>query len=192
MPYAIEMFFDEKSDGLVRSIWKSLKEHGISSYMNDSGSIPHITLSIFDNLDLLEASNLLELFTRKNSKMSLSLSSIGAFPSEEGVLFLAPVVTKHLLETHQSFHFLFYEFKDSQWPYYFPNVWVPHCTLSVNIPRNKVHDALDLVISSYKPLEIEINRVAIVEYYPVKVIKEFYLNNDDIESNKSDKERKEI
>jgi 2'-5' RNA ligase len=173
MLYAIEMFFDENSETNIQRIWRSLKESGISSYMNDSGSVPHITLSVFNKIDVNDVNNRLVSFSEKISKFTLSLSSIGAFPSEEGVLFLAPIVTEKLLHIHHLFHNSFTDLKEDQWPYYLPGSWVPHCTLSINTKREKVHEALDIVIKAYSPLRIEVNRVGLVEYHPVKVLKEY-------------------
>lgn len=180
MPFAIEMFFDKNSEEKIRGIWRSLKESGICSYMNDSGSIPHITLSVFNKIDVADTDKRLTSFTESASKFSLLLLSIGAFPTEEGVLFLAPVVTEELLRFHKSFHNAFDDLKEDRWPYYMPGSWVPHCTLSIDIGRERVHEALDTVIKKYRPLIIEVDRIGLVEFHPVNVLKEYTLkkNND--------------
>jgi len=173
MPYAVVLLFDKNSDEYIREIWRTLKESGISSYMQDSGSVPHITLSVFKELDTADADKRLIAFSEKVSKLKLVLASLGAFPTEDGVLFLAPVVTEELLRVHKAFHDLFDDLKERQMPYYLPGSWVPHCTLALNIPKEKVHKALDAVIRAYKPIVAEVDRVGLVEYHPVKVLKEY-------------------
>ncbi len=50
MPYAVELLFDEEGEARVRRIWEALKAAGLSAYMVESGSIPHITLAVYDSL----------------------------------------------------------------------------------------------------------------------------------------------
>lgn len=179
MPYAVEMFFDKESDAQIRKIWRSLKESGISSWMEDSGSVPHVTLSVFGELDADEADRRLASFAEKVSGFPLVFASIGAFPTDEGVLFLAPVVTGELLRVHNAFHDFFADLREYQWPYYLPDSWVPHCTLAINIKWEEVHKALEHVIKIYSPLCVEVDRVALVEYHPVKVLKEYGFRESD-------------
>lgn len=179
MPYAVEMFFDKESDAQIRKIWRSLKESGISSWMEDSGSVPHVTLSVFGELDADEADRRLASFAEKVSGFPLVFASIGAFPTDEGVLFLAPVVTGELLRVHNAFHDFFADLREDQWTYYLPDSWVPHCTLAINIEWEEVHKALEHVIKIYSPLCVEVDRVALVEYHPVKVLKEYGFRESD-------------
>lgn len=178
MPYAVEMFFDKESDARIRQIWRSLKESGISSYMNDSGSIPHVTLSVFSGLDVDDADRRLVSFSEKVSGFRLVLASIGAFPTAENVLFLTPVVTEELLRVHKTFHNEFADLREDQWPYYMPGSWVPHCTLAINIKREEVHEALEHVIKEYSPLCVDVERIGLVEYHPVKLLKEYRFRLD--------------
>jgi len=84
MPYAVEMFFDKESDEYIRGLWRTLRESGISSYMYDSENVPHITLSVFRELDTADADKRLISFTEKVSKFKLVLVNLGAFPTDEG------------------------------------------------------------------------------------------------------------
>ena len=51
MPYAVELLFDAEGETRVRCVWKALKAAGLSSYMVDSESRPHITLAVYDSLE---------------------------------------------------------------------------------------------------------------------------------------------
>jgi len=46
---------------------------------------------------------------------------------------------------HRTFHDVFADLREDQWPYYLPDSWVPHCTLAINIKWEEVHKALDNV-----------------------------------------------
>jgi hypothetical protein len=88
-------------------------------------------------------------------------------------LILTPVVNEELLGVHKAFHDLFDDLIENQMPYYLPVLWIPYCTLSLNITRGKVHEALYAVIRTYKlmPIIAEVNRVGLVEHHLVNVIK---------------------
>lgn len=175
MPYAIEMFFDKNSDAYIRQIWRTLKENDISSFMHDSGNTPHISLAVFNKLDVSDADQKLHDFSARMPKFQIPLVNIGTFPTGEGVLFLSPVVTEELLHFHKALHDLFNDAKDDQWPFYLPGLWIPHCTLALNLTREKLHEAFDAVLSTHKPLGVEVDRIGLVEFHPVKVIKEYKL-----------------
>lgn len=50
MPYAVKLLFDAEGETRVRRIWETLKAAGLSNYMVDSGSRPHIALAVYDRL----------------------------------------------------------------------------------------------------------------------------------------------
>ena len=168
MPYAVEMFFDKESDEYIRGLWRTLKS-GISSYMNDSDNVPYITLSVFRSWILPMIRDWLLL--RKKCQICCS-ASLGAFPTDEGVLFLAPIVTEELLGVHKAFQDLFDDLKRIRCRIIF-RLMDSHCTLSLNMAREKIHEALDAVIKACKPIIAEVDRVGLVEYHPVKVLKEY-------------------
>ena len=74
---------------------------------------------------------------------------------------------------HRTFHDVFADLREDQWPYYLPDSWVPHCTLAINIKKEEILKALDNVIRDYRPKSAEVVRVALVEYHPVKILKDY-------------------
>lgn len=168
MPFAIEMFFDAKSEEMVRGIWRILHEKNISSYMFTSGSRPHITLSVLNSIDMLEFSQKLKTFAEESNSLEMKFGSIGAFPGAEGVLFLSPTVTYGLLKLHESFHNVFDCYKKEVWNYYLPGLWVPHCTLAIDLHKNNLPLAMECVLDNYQPINARIEEIGIVEFRPVK------------------------
>src|SRR5688500_511570 len=98
MPFAIELFFDPDAAAAVRSLWRVLADAGVSRAMLDAGSHPHVSLADSRELDVERFRPILEAFARQTRPLECSLASVGAFPTEEGVVFLAPVATRELLE----------------------------------------------------------------------------------------------
>lgn len=168
MPYAVEIFFDRKSEESIRDIWRKLHESEISSYMFTSGSRPHIALSIMDSIDLPEFGEKLKAFTEELYPIDLRFVSIGTFPGAEGVLFLSPTVTAELLELHKAFNSTFTSYKGEMLNYYLPGVWIPHCTIAMGLAVNQFSSALELVLRDFKPISAKIEEIGIVEFRPVK------------------------
>ena len=103
MGFAIELFFDPAADAAVRTIWRALADASHSPTMLEIGSRPHVSLAVCGALDAQRFRPVLEAFARE-TPLEFVLASVGAFPTAEGVVFLAPVVTRRLLNLHQTFH----------------------------------------------------------------------------------------
>jgi len=85
------------------------------------------------------------------------------------VLFLAPVVTAGLLEIHARLHKSMGEAIEGSWVYYFPNGWVPHCTLSIRLSAKKLAKGMELIRKSGLGIQGQYNRLALVETHPVHI-----------------------
>src|SRR5256885_1738512 len=64
--------------------------------------------------------------------LDLVFSRVDAFTST-GVVFLAPDVNAGLLDAHAGCHQRLGAFGREAWPHYAPGVWVPHCTLAMDM-----------------------------------------------------------
>jgi len=112
MPFALQLFVDPVSDTAVRSLWEELASKGLSS-LRDSGNRPHFSLA-------------------------LSIASLGIFPGEQAVVFLAPIVIPDLLDLHREVHQLLQGAGAFPTPYYLPGHWTPHCALATQVPPHLV------------------------------------------------------
>jgi 2'-5' RNA ligase len=173
--YAVELFFDPSADAAVRSIWRSLADGGVPSAIQDMGSHPHVSVAVTDELDVARFRPVLESLARETPALELALASVGLFPTSEGVVFLAPAVTRPLLDFHAQFHAQFQQFGGRSWPYYLPGNWVPHCTLAMGVSRESLPEALHLCLEAPLPIRGRIVQAALVEYRPVNVLYAFDL-----------------
>lgn len=89
---------------------------------------PHVSLAAFETLDVEATEACLEHFARSHAPLELNLASVASFPTELNVVFLAPVVTRALLDLHDDFYAGWYSGWGSPNPLYLPGNWVPHCT----------------------------------------------------------------
>jgi 2'-5' RNA ligase len=79
MPYAFELALDPASAAVVRRAWQELADAGIG-YVATSGARPHVTLGIWDSLDLERAEAELARFAAETSSVQLTFASVGLFP----------------------------------------------------------------------------------------------------------------
>jgi 2'-5' RNA ligase len=167
MPFAVELFFDEAADQAVRAICHTLANAGISTTMQANGSCPHVSLGVCEEVDATRFRSALMNVAHKTPALEFSLASVGLFPTAEGVVFLAPVVTRDLLKIHEAYHAVFAEYAGSRWAYYLPGNWVPHCTLAINLPRDRIAAAVDLCRDAALPIQGRFEWVGLTQFPPV-------------------------
>jgi 2'-5' RNA ligase len=163
MPYSIEMFFDEAGDARVRSLASMLTSAG-TPFLGDVGSRPHVSLAVADSLDIPATCLLLDRFASATAPFPLSLTSIGFFPGDAPVAFLAPKVTPDLLILHAGFAAEFAAVAQGIWKHYSPSAWAPHCTLTMAVQPDRLAD----VLGARFPIDVTVTSLALVEFRPVK------------------------
>jgi 2'-5' RNA ligase len=161
MSFAVEMYFDEAADRAVRAAWKALADAGISTSMLDGISRPHVTLAVSDEIGAT-FKNALALFAKEVSPFELTFSHVGAFNTAEGVVFLAPTMTRSLLDLHQRFHAFFDQHAAKKWPYYLPGAWVPHCTLAFRLDAERLVAAFAIAAEVKLPLACGITEIGLL------------------------------
>ena len=151
MALALELGLDGDADGAVRGLWSQLETDGVpslASYLD--GIRPHVSLVVSDDHDGLrgcahELRPLLE-------QLPVSLTSPGVFPGQMPVLFLAVTPSEPLLRMHGRVGRLLTDRGVDVWPHYRPDVWLPHCTLSMGVPPAQLGAAIERCLG--RPLPI--------------------------------------
>jgi 2'-5' RNA ligase len=165
MPYAVELALDPSSAAVVRRVWHELDRAGIA-WMARSGAHPHVTVGIWETLDVEATTRELTRFADDMAPMQLTLASVGLFPGV--AVFLAPVVTAELIALHTRVHRRLAGMGGGPWDHYRPGAWVPHCTLATDLEPDQFHSALAIAGRAPLPLECRLVEVGIVEFRPVK------------------------
>ena len=179
MGYSVELYFDTCSENKFRELWRELHELGISKFMHESGGRPHIALVIFDedDCDLNMLRQLFHNFFMKKDPLELIFSSIGIFPSEEGVTYAGVKPIASLLDLQEDFY---NRVKDTSlasqvWAYYTPEYWVPHCTMTIGTTAEEQLMAVDLLRRRFRNIIAKTESVALVKFYPYELIDEIHL-----------------
>ena len=109
-------------------------------------------------------------FCESITQFSLQLGSIGSFQTDEGVLFIAPIMTKELLDNHSLFYSILKEFGIETKGFYLPDRWIPHCTLDIYLKEKELSSKFSLLQHEKIPKKIRIEEVGIVKYFPLEKI----------------------
>lgn len=176
--YGIVAHFDQVTEEYIKTIWQELSELSISTYAEEvRDRRPHFTLASYNRLDE-------EVFIRKFAKffeskfeVSVEMSSLGTF-MKTGLLFLAPTPTIGLLTFHEIYHQTFAEFADLPDSMYYPNKWVPHCTLANRLSSEKLNEALNYCSQRIEKIQARITEVSIIKminHSTVPIIHSCYL-----------------
>ena len=169
MGYAIELFYDDASERAVRDIWDGLGTALGQPSLSELGARPHVSLAVYgDDLDTDGFPERLLKFARSIEPFDFTLSSLGTFAGREGVVFLAPVVTRRLLEVHARFHEVFSKHDNAGMGYYLPGNWVPHCTVAIDLSATEVTEALAYCREIFEPISGQFREIGLVEFRPVK------------------------
>ncbi|MCE5321710.1 2'-5' RNA ligase family protein [bacterium] len=167
MTYAIELFLDPAGDAAVQSIWQQIKEAGISDYLSDSGSRPHITLAVYDTLDVISFSKRLPAFARKIEPISIVLRSASSFSGKLTTVFLSPAESDRLYSVQEYYYEYFDDMQTATQEYYLPVNWTAHCTLAVDL-QNNVVSKVRQITEALLPISAALMSIGIVEFRPVK------------------------
>ena len=175
MGYAFEMYFDSVSERKIRAIWSELANKKLPVFMLDNACRPHISLSVYDSINVDAANAILSAFCRTQSCFRLFLGFIGVFTTDENVVFAAPAMTEELMIIHRRFHDLSSDIDEKPWVYYIPDNWQPHCTMAEQVPDQKFCQVLMEIKRSFTPAEVIVESIGIVEFAPTKLINEHFL-----------------
>ncbi|AGA70872.1 2'-5' RNA ligase [Desulfitobacterium dichloroeliminans LMG P-21439] len=176
MSYAINLYFNEEAEKSIINIWETLSLLGIGKCMSCLNGRPHITLAIFDELDLAQAREQLMHLAETVPVFSLKLLQVGMFPHNKGAIFLAPNLPDKLFQIHRDLHKMLGAWDEHSWDYYKPQDWYPHCTLSLETPIGEIPEVLRELLKIFQPIDITIEAIGMVSLEPIDYLCEFSLH----------------
>lgn len=136
---------------------------------------PHLTFGIYENIADREAFiNWVAHVALFQKRPTLNFNHIGLFP--QGICFAEPCADRALLALHGSLHARYdQECSEKNCLYSLKaKSWVPHTTLGVWQPE-QAGEYLPILLKAFRPIEATIVKLAVTEYPPVKLLREFPL-----------------
>ena len=168
MPYAIAALFDAASEAGIQNLRRQLAEYAGSDTV--AVARPHLAFAIVDRLDPEALEPMLREFCQAMPPLPLNLAAVGAFPTAEGVVYLAPVVTRPMLAAHARLCQLLDEAGAPPVPYYRPENWVPHCTVAINLTREQVGGAVRICGEADVFHTDQLTQLAVAEFPPIRLV----------------------
>ena len=165
MPYAVELALDDAAAAAVRTLWRRAAEAGFA-FMTESGAHPHVSLAIWDDVDRPAMQDGLARFAAHTPPIEVRFPRIDAFATT-GVLFLALDGNRRLSDVQRRCHQALAPHGQAPWPHYAPDLWVPHCTLAMDLD-GAVAEVRAALEPAPLPLRGRLERAELVEFRPVR------------------------
>lgn len=176
MGYAVEMFLKEDEAQVIRRLFSAT-----CSIFADIGTTPHISLALFDDVDVPKLTAVVRDFASQELPFRIRFSSIGMFPGQENVVFLSPVVTSALLAVHTRLHSHLRNAGLLCHPYYLPGSWVPHCAITMEEPISRSVETIRKIHEADVFGEYTIDNVNVVRFRPVITLSSFRFGKGEAE-----------
>jgi 2'-5' RNA ligase len=164
--FAVECYFDSKTETGIRKLWADLASANINSRMVEVGARPHITLTVADCDVPAALIGRLEEFVGARTRFRIRFGSVGLFPNERGVMFLAPQASVELINLQVDWFAEILPLHLPVWEYYGATDWTPHCTLAIGLHPDRLIDALSVCKTMEFPLEAEICEIGLIRNPP--------------------------
>jgi hypothetical protein len=175
MGYAVELYFDEETTARVGALAGRIHAAYGGIDLSDLGFIPHISLAGYETVAVEKLEPILAELACQTPRFGLQLGAIGLFPTGQGVVYLAPVVTGHLLDLHERFSAQATAAGQTAHPYYQPGNWIPHCSVAHDLTPDQVTQAVRLCLDSQVFSPGQIVAIGLIEYRPVRSLCRFPL-----------------
>ena len=169
---ALECYLDSEASRRVRTLWDALESAGVPTLrgLTHARHRPHISLAVADRLDPVAVETALAGFPAA-PPLPVRLDYTGQFVGR--VLWLGPAPTAELLAHHAAVHTRLAAAGIEIDPLYRPGAWVPHCTVSMRVPRPLITEAVRLCLEVL-PIPATLAGAAVAdhnrgEYHPLPV-----------------------
>jgi 2'-5' RNA ligase len=159
---AVALYFDPAAEAAVRAIIARLLAAGAVS--PTPGQLrPHVTLAVCGGIQVKQIRPVVAEIATVTPRLPCTLASVGAFPTEEGVVFLAPNASRALIELQVLVLDALGRLGAEVSPYFQVGSWVPHCTLAVGIQRDRIAAAFGACYEELSPISGRFTQLAVVE-----------------------------
>ncbi|HEY8472690.1 MAG TPA: 2'-5' RNA ligase family protein [Natronosporangium sp.] len=170
MAAALELYLDGAASRRVRALWDALEAAGVPTLreLTHRRHKPHISLAVAQRLDPAKVEAALT-GVPMCPPLPVRLDYAGQFVGR--VLWLGPTPTAELLAYHATVHHRLAAAGVEVDPLYHPGVWVPHCTVSMRVPRPLIAEAVRLCLEVL-PIPATLTGAAVAdhnrgEYHPL-------------------------
>jgi 2'-5' RNA ligase len=163
VPYAIELYFDDHTEALIKAIWEKLAAKGVSDRLSKRGTRPHVALAVYDDADPGEIAFQLRRLAKESAPIEARFEMIGTYCSADGVLFLCPVVSPRFFLMHSSVIKLLNPLVAGLKDTCRPNRFVPHCTIAYGLDKENLSRAVALFSNKALPIVGSFSKIGLFD-----------------------------
>ncbi len=175
MGYAVALYFDPETTVRIAELTAQIHEACGGLDLIGQGFQPHISLAGYEHVDEARLAAVVEALAARTPPMPIKLDAIGLFPTTQGVVYLAPVVTEALLGLHREYSVAAAASGHVSHLYYQPGKWIPHCTLAHDLAGEQVLTAVQLCLQSQVFQAGYLVALDLIEHPPARQICRFPL-----------------
>ena len=161
--FAIVVELDDVASAAVRQITQRVATVARESAISVATIAPHVTLATCRNLDVERFRPLLAELAARTPVFATTLASLGVFPTEEGVIFLAPTIAQELVELQLGILTRLQHLGAEVEPYWLPGQWVPHCTVATGVSRELMSTAMGHTYEAFHQISARLTRLSAFE-----------------------------
>lgn len=172
MQYAIELYYDEKTEKKLFDLAKRIADKKLSTKFLEWNTRPHLTLACFNDVDEMKCVEHLKIFAQNHKKMPAYINSVGMF-NDTKVVFVSPKMNSSMYQLHRELHDCLIGFDTTGLEWYCPNDWVPHCTIALTgeDEESVFYKVSDLVLHEFRKICGEFVSIGLVKItFPIKEI----------------------
>lgn len=172
MQYAIELYYDEKTENQLSQLAKGIADRKISTKFLEWKTRPHLTLACFNDVNEVECIEKLKLFAKTHSIMPAYIGSVGMF-NDTKTVFVSPIMTSSMYQFQKELHIALKDFDTNGWEWYRPDRWVPHCTMALTKEDDPeaFFQASNYILQEFKKISGKFTSIGLVKItFPVEEI----------------------
>lgn len=172
MQYAIELYYDNKTEKELFGLAKRIADEKISTKFLEWKTRPHLTLACFNDVDEAYCTGKLKTFAQSHKAMPAFIGSVGMF-NDTKTVFVSPIMNSSMYQFQRELHEELKEFDTTGWEWYCPDHWVPHCTIALTRDDESAafYRASDLLLREFRKMSGEFVSIGLVKItFPVEEI----------------------
>ena len=164
MPYTIELQLNRAAEAKFLKHWEIVRDEGVSDLLFRLGYRPHITLAMYREIDEAKTIAKLEKFIADEAAIPVEFAHISV---DRAGIFCQPRENIALRKFHARFE---RSLGKSFRPIDLAGQWMPHCTIGMELPTDKIGMAVDKLLATWAPISGIADRIALVKFRPGQVL----------------------
>ena len=172
MKYAIELYFDKKTEKRLLDMAQKVADEKISTRFLEYKTRPHMTLACFNNVDEETCIKKLKEFAGSHQIMPAYIGSVGMF-TDTKTIFVSPIMNSSMFNLQRALFENLKDFDTKGFEWYHPDRWVPHCTLALTADDGEeaFYRASNLLLHAFEKIAGQFAEIGLVRItFPVEEV----------------------